>query len=200
MSDPEPTPEVDPPTPATDANRWHDHPVLGRIHAIDERVDDWVAQHRGHPVIDRTYYAVTELADFSLIWHLVGWTRALRGDADIDAAIRLSVALGVESVLVNGVIKSQFRRERPVHEGPRPHKLRVPKTTSFPSGHASSAVLAAILLSDGDRLAPAYWALAGVVATSRVYVKIHHASDVTAGAALGAVLGLAARRLWPLSR
>jgi len=36
-----------------------------------------------------------------------------------------------------------------------------------------------------------------VVSTSRAYVKIHHASDVVAGAAIGIGLGVLARRLWP---
>ena len=40
-------------------------------------------------------------------------------------------------------------------------------------------------------------ALAGVVASSRVYVKIHHASDVVAGAAIGVGLAAVARRVWP---
>jgi undecaprenyl-diphosphatase len=151
-------------------------------------------------VVDRVYYGITELADFSLIWHLVAWTRALRSEDDLQAALRLSAALGVETVLVNGVIKSVFRRERPVHDGPRPHKLRVPKTTSFPSGHASSAAMAAVLLAEDDDLAPLYFALAAAVATSRVYVKIHHASDIVGGAVLGTALGLIARKVWPLHR
>ena len=37
------------------------------------------------------------------------------------------------------------------------------------------------------------------MATSRVYVKMHHASDVVAGAALGAAMGYAARKAFPLS-
>jgi undecaprenyl-diphosphatase len=39
--------------------------------------------------------------------------------------------------------------------------------------------------------------MAATVASSRVYVKMHHASDVIAGAALGVGLGLLARRIWP---
>ena len=63
----------------------------------------------------------------------------------------------------------------------------MPLTSSFPSGHASAAFCAAGLLSEGSRLEPAYYALAAVVAASRVHVKIHHASDVVAGAAVGTV-------------
>jgi len=55
------------------------------------------------------------------------------------------------------------------------------------------------LLSDGDeRLAPLYFATAVVVATSRVYVRIHHASDVVGGMAVGRALGLIGKRLAPL--
>jgi undecaprenyl-diphosphatase len=57
-----------------------------------------------------------------------------------------------------------------------------------------------VLLADGDVLAPLWAVAAVVVATSRVYVRMHHASDVVAGAAIGAVIGAAARRLWPIDR
>jgi undecaprenyl-diphosphatase len=38
--------------------------------------------------------------------------------------------------------------------------------------------------------------MAAVVATSRPYVRIHHASDVIAGATVGAAMGLVARQLF----
>jgi undecaprenyl-diphosphatase len=77
--------------------------------------------------------------------------------------------------------------------------VRRPKTKSFPSGHASSAARAAVLLSDAmPRLRPIWLVLAATVAASRVHNRMHHASDVVAGAALGAAMGLAARQMWPL--
>jgi undecaprenyl-diphosphatase len=110
--------------------------------------------------------------------------------------VRLSAVLGLESLLVNGGIKRLVRRTRPVFTGERPHRLRRPRTSSFPSGHASSAFCAATLLSEGRRTWPAYYALATVVAASRVHVRIHHPTDVVAGAALGLALGHVARRAW----
>ena len=109
----------------------------------------------------------------------------------------MTAAMGVESVLVNGVIKSFFRRTRPPWEVDRPLHVRRPLTSSFPSGHATSAVSAAIMLSEDDDWWPLYVAMAAVVATSRIYVKIHHASDVAGGVAVGLVLGLIGRRLMP---
>ncbi len=169
-----------------------------RLNRFDDAVDAQFDRLRGNAVADRLLYSVTELADFSLLWHLLGAARGLRSDQDAAAALRLSVVLGVESTLVNGGLKSLFRRGRPVPEFERPHHLRIPVTTSFPSGHASAAMCAAVLLADGrSRPAKVGWfALGGLVAASRVHVKIHHASDVLGGAAVGLAVGQVARRLW----
>ena len=45
---------------------------------------------------------------------------------------------------------------------------------------------------------PLYYALATVVALSRIHTKIHHASDVAGGVAIGVALGHLARRMVPL--
>lgn len=165
--------------------------------AVDRGFDRWL---RGRPSIDRVMYTVSELADFSLLWHLISSAKAARDEADLPASIRLSVVLGIESSFVNGVLKSLFKRERPIPEFARPHHLRMPLTSSFPSGHASAAFCAAGLLGEDSRLKPAYYALATVVAASRVHVKIHHATDVLAGAVVGTVLAAAAKRVWRLPR
>jgi undecaprenyl-diphosphatase len=169
---------------------------LGRVARFDRAVDEAFDQFRGNPVADRLFYAATELGDFGLIWVLIGATQALGSDRQLGRAGRLTATLAVESVLVNGVIKSFFKRERPVSQEPRPYKMRMPLTTSFPSGHSSTAVVAALLLSEGSAAWPLYWGIAGVVATSRIYVRIHHASDVVGGLATGLVIGTTARALW----
>jgi undecaprenyl-diphosphatase len=172
------------------------------VQRFDDLVDGWFERVRGNAVADRVYYVASELGDWSLIWHVLGAAQAAATrdtDAGFRRVVRLSAGLGAESALVNGAIKSLFRRTRPVTELARPHRLRTPRTSSFPSGHASSAFFAAALLSEDSRAKPLFYAVAIVVATSRIHVKIHHASDVVAGAALGAALGAAVRRLWPVS-
>ena len=107
----------------------------------------------------------------------------------------LALALGVESLLVNQGLKRLFGRPRPTLEGDVRFPVRRPSTSSFPSGHASAAAFNATLLTgwDGARTAPLWWGIGSVVAVSRAYVRIHHGSDVVAGLAVGAGLGLAAR-------
>jgi membrane-associated phospholipid phosphatase len=176
--------------------------LLARIRAFDDRADAAIDSLRGNKLADRAFYAASELGDFSLIWHLVGTARGLTSDRRANEAIRLSSVLAVESLLVNGVVKSFFRRRRPewVSETPRPHRLRRPRSSSFPSGHASAAFTAATLLAEDDPLWPLYYAAAAFVASSRTYVKIHHSSDVVAGAITGMVIGRVARKVWPKPR
>lgn len=182
-----------PDLPLSNANRR-------KVAAFDAAVDRQFDRIRGNKVADRIFYGASALGDHSLIWLLLGALRGLRGSEDhhFRAAIRVGGGLAIESALVNLGIKSLFRRTRPAWELQRPMKLRKPKTSSFPSGHATSAFTAAGLLSDQDVLRPLYYATAAVVATSRVYVRIHHASDVVAGIAVGIALGQIGKRLMPL--
>ncbi len=175
----------------------HDLSLIGRM---DARASALLDRWRGREPYDRVFYAATELGDFGLIWLLIGSVKALRSDRDIQRAIRLFTLLGIESVVINGMVKSLFKRERPVVQTDRPYHIRIPLTTSFPSGHSSSAMLASFLLSEDSRFAPAYFGMGILVATSRVYVRIHHPSDVIGGLAVGAALGIVARKLWPIPR
>ena len=144
---------------------------------------------------DIVFTAASRLGDFSLMWHLVNAGRGLVDDRRAGQVLALAVALAVESLVVNQGLKRLVGRSRPTTEGDPRFPVRQPLTSSFPSGHASAAAFTAVLLSswDGRRAAPSWWTLAAIVAASRAYVRIHHASDVVAGMATGAALGVVAR-------
>jgi undecaprenyl-diphosphatase len=164
-------------------------------------VDGAFDRIRGHRVVDRVFYGASALGEHGMVWLLLAAARGLRGDRHWRAANRVFIGAGLESLIVNGAIKSMFRRARPVTDAPRPLPMRIPLTSSFPSGHASSSFFSAALLADGDpTLAPLYYGLAIVVSLSRVYVKIHHASDVVGGVVVGAGLGQLAKQVAPLDR
>jgi membrane-associated phospholipid phosphatase len=170
------------------------------VDAFDHRVDAMFRPLRGHRSSDRVAYFASEVADYSIGWHLLNVAVAVARPGGESHAIRMAVTLGVESGLVNGLIKPRFKRDRPEGwEQVASVQVRRPKTASFPSGHASSGAVAAILLSDAvPSLRFLWWGASCVVAGSRVYTRMHHASDVVAGAALGTAIGLAAKRLVPL--
>ena len=66
---------------------------------------------------------------------------------------------------------------------------------SFPSAHAAQAFMAAAVLSRFFRMSVLFFAVACIVAFSRVYIGVHYPSDVLAGALLGSAIGYALVRL-----
>jgi undecaprenyl-diphosphatase len=162
-----------------------------KIVQFDGAVDRALDQFRS-PTVDGIVYRLSSAADHSLLWHVCGAATAIARGDDVGFAVRFAGAMGLESLLTNGVVKTAFQRVRPAayEDISFSHGLHRPITSSFPSGHATAAFCAARLLGGG----PGWYALATAVAGTRVYVRLHHASDVAAGAAFGLVLGSALRR------
>jgi undecaprenyl-diphosphatase len=94
-------------------------------------------------------------------------------------------------------LKHAFRRERPCEL--EPHcwaRLLPPDQFSFPSGHTITAfAITAALAGFYPEMLPGLLFCAISIAASRVVLGMHFLSDVLAGAALGATLGVAAAAL-----
>ena len=79
---------------------------------------------------------------------------------------------------------------------PESRWVRMPVSTSFPSGHSGSAAAFAVSVGEmlpGLRLPLRVAAL--VVAFSRIYTGVHYPADVVVGAAVGALVGRATSRV-----
>jgi undecaprenyl-diphosphatase len=95
------------------------------------------------------------------------------------------------------VLKRTVARPRPCDANGHPLALvDLPDPFSFPSGHAAaaSAIGTTLVLSE-PFLALLVVPLAVVVSASRVRLRVHHISDVVAGAALGVAGGIAGAAL-----
>ena len=163
---------------------------------FDDTVDQMLERLRGTASLDRIFTTASHIAEFSLVWHAISLTRgAVRGEP--RRVVALAIGIGLESLIVNQGIKRLFRRERPTRAGESGLEVRRPVTSSFPSGHASAAAFASTVLSDrdGPLLSTAWYGVGAIVAVSRAYVRIHHASDVVGGIVVGRALGLVARPL-----
>ena len=102
-------------------------------------------------------------------------------------SVNLLIALLLD-LLVVGVTKVVSRRQRPVYNRDDMFATVSVDKYSFPSGHATRAVLLAILfmyvdLQWGYTLSIATWAF--MIAVSRVILGRHHVLDVAAGVAIG---------------
>jgi len=172
------------------------HDLGPTVERFDEVVDGRLERVRGHPVLDRVFTTASHVGDFSLIWHSINLLLGIR-DRNPRRVVTFAGLIALESLVVNQGVKRLFRRTRPTTTGDDRLEVRQPRTSSFPSGHASSATFAAALLAPRTHqpVTALVYLAAGTVATSRAYVRIHHASDVVAGVITGGLLVALTRRL-----
>ncbi len=166
------------------------------VERFDEAVDTAMDRIRGNPSVDRVFTTASHVGDFSIIWHAINIAIGFV-NRQPKRVLAFAALIGLESLVVNQGVKRMFKRSRPTTTGEAGLEVRQPRTSSFPSGHASAATFAAAMLA--PRVGWPFSALirtaAGVVATSRAYVRIHHASDVVAGVVTGTVLVSVTRRV-----
>jgi membrane-associated phospholipid phosphatase len=165
-----------------------------RIASFDARVDRALEPWRGRRAVGALFRTATRVGDFSLVWQIIGLVVGLAIDRDWRHTAWFAGLIAAESLVVNQGVKRLFRRTRPTTTGDARFQVRRPTTSSFPSGHASAGFFAATLLSAwvGWPTAPIWFLIAIVVAGSRAFVRIHHPSDVVAGAAFGLAIGVLA--------
>lgn len=135
---------------------------------------------------------------------VLGWALARREPEHIRRALLamlvVGVAVALSELLGSQLLKPLVGRPRPpLHYGLEQVRLLVPlgPSLSFPSAHAANTAAFAVGLSRAfPALTRPSFAFAAAIAYSRVYVGVHHVSDVLAGALLGGVL---AAGLWCLA-
>lgn len=119
---------------------------------------------------------------------------ALGGRTSLARRVALS---GATAWTLAQVAKPLLPRERPYQADGAERIVVEPAGTSWPSGH--SAVAAAMASTLGEERGPLTRGLLSVIAAavgaSRVYVGVHHPSDVVAGYGIGALSASLARLL-----
>ena len=112
------------------------------------------------------------------------------------AAVATATSLAF-ACLVSALLKDTFDRARPEAADPSiVPAIATPSNASFPSGHAMTAFATAVVVGAlHPRLRWPALAVAALVALSRVYLGVHFALDILAGAAIGTAIGFAVVRL-----
>jgi len=115
---------------------------VSAIESFDKWGDAQLERLRGNPVADTVFQAASDLGDFSGIWHLVSVGRTITRRSSPRESLAMAALIGAESLVVNQGVKRLFGRIRPTEAGDPRFPVRRPSTSSFPSGHASSAFFA----------------------------------------------------------
>lgn len=148
------------------------------------------------PTLDRAMARLSRAADYSKLSLASAAVLALAGGRSGRRAAATGLAsVGVTATIVNVLVKPLGRRRRPdrvTENVPLARHVRMPSSTSFPSGHAAAAFAFATGAGHGlPHAAVPLRALAAFVAYSRIHTGVHYPGDVVAGALVGTVLAQA---------
>ncbi len=179
---------------------WIAHAVLGDVtRDVDSAVVGFMRENRA-PAWDRLALAGAALGSGVAMWIvLITGTLLLWRSRHHFSVLLLWIALLGGRVL-NEELKATFGRDRPSPEGwdleLLGNPLGFPTSSSFPSGHATTALvvygtIAYLVARLESTRAQRRWTLAGAAALilfigwSRLYLRVHYLSDVAAGYVAG---------------
>lgn len=156
--------------------------------ALDHKLMDMLQQHCRHPKLDRLMATLTHLGDMGFVWLLWGTVLFWKQRRE---SILLIGSIGVCAIVCNVIMKPLFGRSRPFESREVELLIREPQDHSFPSGHSMASFTAAsvLLLLLGGWQAALALLLACFISWTRLYLCVHHPSDVLAGAFFGSLLG-----------
>lgn len=149
------------------------------------------------PVGDAIVPLITYLGEFGAVWIVLAITLLITRKYRRAGAI-VAVALVLDLIICNGILKNIFMRTRPCDINTS-IKLIIPHPSeySFPSGHsaASFAAASALLFAGRVRMAIGAFILATLIAFTRLYLYVHFPTDVLGGALAGVLAGFLACKL-----
>ena len=158
--------------------------------AIDFTILDWVQAHLRCGLLDMLMPIITALGEYGAVWILLCLLLLIRRDTR-RAGVMMAIALALDVLLCNVILKNLIARPRPFTLRPETALLiKPPSGFSFPSGHsAASFAGAGAMLFAKQRGRLAALVLAAAIALSRIYLYVHYPSDVVCGALLGLLCG-----------
>lgn len=162
--------------------------MIEQVLAFDKALFLLINNAFANPAMDLLFINITYLGSTLL---LVFYAILLLLNRQKKLALSLLIGLAINAALVL-ILKSFIAR-------PRPEIGRVitqSQESSFPSGHAANAFMAAGILGKYfSNFILLFYILAILVGISRIYVGVHYPLDVLAGLVIGFLVNLAVQKL-----
>lgn len=156
------------------------------ITQIDIQIMLWIQENLQSDGMTVLMKFITWIGDWMLLWAILFliyfiWKKQYK------AAKQLAFSLCLSFFLNQILLKNIVRRPRPFVNNPElPSLIKEPTSYSFPSSHSATSFAVASSLSIINKVfTVGSMFLATLIAFSRVYLNVHHPSDVLVGALVG---------------
>ncbi len=163
------------------------------LYGLDKGITDAIHFGLQNRVFDAIMPTITKLGDGGAIWIIFSiilmCTKKYR-----KVGITSLLAISIGAIFTEGVIKHLVERVRPIIAYPIDNPLiKLPTSSSFPSGHTASSVAVAYVLCTYIKRYRVYFiSLAALIGFSRIYLYVHYFSDVMGGVVVGLMCGILA--------
>lgn len=164
---------------------------MNRVSKKDRQVVEYLHDNIRSDFLDKIMPKISATANLGIIWILIACIMALSPKYKKTGGVLIK-ALLVSTFVCNAVLKPLVDRVRPFDADERVEsRIKEPKDPSFPSGHTMASFVAAMVIFCANPiLGIAAFALATLIALSRLYLLVHYPSDIIIGSWLGAVIGV----------
>ncbi len=154
-----------------------------------------------NPILDTIMTVITYLGDDGIFWIALSIILFIPKKTR-KYGVYILGGLAVATVINNLGLKELFSRPRPfnfenwpeTYEYIYPNLVERPHSLSFPSGHTSTSLGAALpfLMKANKKAGIPIFVLAVLIGLSRIYIHVHYPTDVFAGMIVGIIAGLIA--------
>jgi undecaprenyl-diphosphatase len=164
----------------------------GRLDSLDRALSRRAALGWPHPRwFTLPLSGLSLSANYGVLWYVLSLVPWLLG-APQPLRKALYVAVPVTLVEMTGFVIKRFvgRARPPVADPTLPEQIPLPLSKSFPSSHASMAVVGTFTVGTlYPHWIPALVVLTLVLCFSRIYLGVHYLGDVLGGLAYGLLFG-----------
>jgi len=172
-------------------------PINIPINEFDKSLLIFINQFH-NPILDKIVVSISNIGEYAIVWVIIALLLALTNKKNAKKFLLIfAVALVIEVIFNDGIIKNTFFRERPYLALNNIYHVGLNWTnSSFVSGHTASSVVASIVISLYFRkmILPCT-IITLIMIYTRFYLGMHYPSDIIGGIIIGAAATLIAFRL-----
>ena len=174
--------------------------MLDLLHTIDYNILFWIHANLSSVALDASMPFITDEQNWripiTLLIFALGFKTGAKGKLCLGILI---ISLALTDAICGNILKPFFERIRPSHLNLDGINLIVSKggKWSMPSNHAANMFSLATVLSFFYKRFRLYlFALAIIIAFSRVYVGVHFPGDILVGGLIGYFIALTVLTFW----